>query len=69
MSNSSDNKSRRLFLTKAAKAALGASLLPNIITAADRKRNLESLSRRHEKFAANDQINFAVIGAGGMGNC
>jgi len=68
MSNSSDNKSRRLFLTKAAKAAIGASLLPNIITAADRKRNLESLSRRPEKFAANDQINFAVIGAGGMGS-
>jgi len=67
MSNSSDNKSRRLFLTKAAKAALGASLLPNIITAADRKKNLESLSRHREKFAANDQINFAVIGAGGMG--
>ncbi|SHM29193.1 Predicted dehydrogenase [Chitinophaga jiangningensis] len=64
--NSNEN-SRRNFISKFAKGVVGASLLPNIITAADRKRNIESLSRLNEKYSANDQIQIALIGAGGMG--
>ncbi|WP_291910768.1 Gfo/Idh/MocA family oxidoreductase [Chitinophaga sp. CB10] len=64
--NSNEN-SRRNFISKFAKGVVGASLLPNIITAADRKRNIASLSRTNEKYSANDQIQIALIGAGGMG--
>ncbi|MBV7528975.1 Gfo/Idh/MocA family protein [Chitinophaga sp. sic0106] len=64
--NSNEN-SRRNFISKFAKGVVGASLLPNIITAADRKRNIESLSRLNERYSANDQIQIALIGAGGMG--
>jgi len=67
MPEKANNNSRRGFITKVAKGVVGASLLPNIITAADRKRNLESLSRANEKYSANDQIQIALIGAGGMG--
>ncbi|WP_145711247.1 Gfo/Idh/MocA family protein [Chitinophaga japonensis] len=61
------NQSRRGFISKFAKSVVGASLLPNIITAADRQRNIRSLSRANEKYSANDQVQLAVIGAGGMG--
>jgi predicted dehydrogenase len=67
MPENSNNNSRRGFITKVAKGVVGASLLPNIITAADKRRNLESLSRANEKYSANDQIQIALIGAGGMG--
>lgn len=66
MSKSNEN-SRRGFITKMAKSVVGASLLPNIITAADKRRNIESLSRINEKYSVNDQIQVALIGAGGMG--
>ncbi|QHS61968.1 Gfo/Idh/MocA family protein [Chitinophaga agri] len=62
-----NNNSRRGFINKIAKGVVGASLLPNIITAADRQRNIHSLSRQHEKYSPNDQIQIALIGAGGMG--
>lgn len=64
----SNQNSRRGFISKVAKGVVGASLLPNIITAADRQRNIQSLSRENEKYSANDQIQLAVIGAGGMGS-
>ena len=67
MPENSNNNSRRGFITKLAKGVVGASLLPNIITAADRQRNLQSLYRANEKYSANDQIQIALIGAGGMG--
>jgi predicted dehydrogenase len=67
MPENDNNKSRRGFITKVAKGVVGASLFPSIITAADRRRNLESLSRGNEKYSANDQIQIALIGAGGMG--
>jgi predicted dehydrogenase len=63
----SNQNSRRGFISKVAKGVVGASLLPNIISAADRQRNIQSLSREKEKYSANDQIQLAVIGAGGMG--
>ncbi|MCW3462105.1 Gfo/Idh/MocA family protein [Chitinophaga nivalis] len=63
----SNESSRRNFISKFAKGVVGASLLPGIITAADRKRNIQSLSRLNEKYSANDHIQIALIGAGGMG--
>jgi predicted dehydrogenase len=66
MSKSNEN-SRRGFISKVAKSVVGASLLPNIITAADKRRNIELLSRTNEKYSANDEIQIALIGAGGMG--
>ncbi|WP_295127317.1 Gfo/Idh/MocA family oxidoreductase [uncultured Chitinophaga sp.] len=60
-------KSRRGFITKVAKGLVGATLLPNIITAADRKRNLMLLSREKTYYSPNDNIQIALIGAGGMG--
>jgi predicted dehydrogenase len=65
MSENSNRNSRRGFITKFAKGVVGASLLPNILTAADKQRSL--LSRVKEKYSANDQIQIALIGAGGMG--
>src|SRR5688572_25619762 len=61
------NKSRRFFLEKITKAVVGASVFPTIISAADRKRNLQSFLKRDRKYTANDHIQLAVIGAGGMG--
>jgi len=65
----SNQNSRRGFISKVAKGVVGASLLPNIITAADRQRSVIELlsSRTDQKYSANDQIQLAVIGAGGMG--
>jgi predicted dehydrogenase len=65
----SNQNSRRGFISKVAKGVVGASFLPNIITAADRQRSMiELLSpRKDQKYSANDQIQLAVIGAGGMG--
>ncbi|SEW14195.1 Predicted dehydrogenase [Chitinophaga sp. YR573] len=65
MPENSNRNSRRGFITKLAKGVVGASLLPNILTAADKQRSL--LTRVKEKYSANDQIQIAVIGAGGMG--
>lgn len=44
-----------------------ASMFPTIITAADRRRNLISMSRGKQIYQANDMVNVALIGAGGMG--
>lgn len=64
---SEQNKSRRSFLTNVAKAAVGASIFPTFISETDRKRNLQALLRTREQYTANDQIQIALIGAGGMG--
>jgi predicted dehydrogenase len=60
-------KSRRSFITNAAKAAIGATFIPNIIAAQDRARNVKALSRDRNTFTGNDQIQVALIGSGGMG--
>jgi predicted dehydrogenase len=65
MPENSNSNSRRGFITKLAKGVVSASLLPNILTAADKQRSL--LSRVKEEYSANDQIQIALIGAGGMG--
>jgi len=68
MSTNSNGNSRRSFITKLTKGVVGASLVPAIVTAKDRKRNLQEMLRSKQKFAANDQLQIAVIGAGGMGS-
>jgi predicted dehydrogenase len=62
-----NDKSRRSFITKATKAAIGASLFPSIVTARDRTRQLENLQRTKQHYGANDQLQIALIGSGGMG--
>jgi predicted dehydrogenase len=62
-----NQRSRRSFLADAAKAAIGVTVFPSIITARDQRRNLEKLSRPQQNFGPNDQIQIAVIGSGGMG--
>src|SRR5437773_2565532 len=67
MSKNLNHNSRRSFIAKAAKSVLGASLAPALSMAANHKRNIESLSRTNDKYSVNDQIQIALIGAGGMG--
>jgi predicted dehydrogenase len=66
MENKKDN-SRRSFITKVTKGMIGATLFPSVITARDRQRHVEELIRSKQKYSANDQIQVALIGAGGMG--
>ena len=67
MSKFTNENSRRSFITKFTKGVIGASVFPAIVTAKDRKRNLGELFRSGQKYAANDQLQIALIGAGGMG--
>jgi predicted dehydrogenase len=67
MSKVTNDQSRRSFITKVTKGVVGASMIPAIVTAKDRERNLKELIRSQNNYAANDQIQIAVIGAGGMG--
>ena len=62
-SNSGTN--RRFFLSQMASAAIAAGATPHLLAASDR-RTVEVLRPRRRR-AANDQIQLAVIGAGGMG--
>jgi len=62
-----NQNSRRHFLTNVTKGMIGASLFPSVITASDRKRNAEELLRQPQRFSPNDQLQIALIGAGGMG--
>src|SRR5918993_291492 len=61
------NKSRRSFLTNAAKASIGATIFPSIISAKDRAKNIQEIKWPGDYNSANDQIQIALIGAGGMG--
>lgn len=67
MPTNNNEKSRRSFLTKMGKGLVGATLTPAIITAADRERNLRIMQAPKINYEANDQIQVALIGAGGMG--
>ncbi len=62
-----NENSRRSFLTKMGKGLVGATLLPGIVTAKDRERHLREFLKAKQHFGANDQLQIAVIGAGGMG--
>ncbi len=65
MTDRPKSSSRRAFLGKLTTAALAAGATPHVIAADTRRRVSERMSRRHR--SPNDQINLAVIGAGGMG--
>jgi predicted dehydrogenase len=57
--------SRRSFLGKLATAALAAGATPHVLSASEERR--EGMARLHRHTSPNDQINLAIIGAGGMG--
>src|SRR5215217_6696664 len=61
------NKTRRSFLTDAARAAIGATIIPTIITANDRDRSAEEIKRPQQYYTPNDQLQIALIGSGGIG--
>ena len=65
MTRSGDRPSRRAFLGSLAAGALAAGATPRILSAAERRRPQLISARRYR--SANDQIQLAVIGAGGMG--
>lgn len=60
------NKSRRSFMKHISAGALGSAFIPELIKRAEENEAQEWMIR-NKKFSANDQINIAVIGAGGMG--
>lgn len=62
-----NNSSRRSFITKLTKGVIGASILPVTVDAKERKDIIDALVRSHPSYAANDQIQIALIGSGGMG--
>lgn len=64
---SSSGQSRRKFIQRTAKGMLGASLIPGVIQAANQAEKYEWLQRMQQA-GPNDQIQLALIGAGGMGN-
>jgi predicted dehydrogenase len=65
MINPEARSSRRTFLSSLAAGALAAGAMPLTLSAADR-RSVHTL-RARKAFSRNDQIQLAVIGAGGMG--
>ena len=67
MPKNDQKNSRRSFITNVTKGVIGASLAPTIITARDRQRHMQEMIRTSQKFSANDQVQVALIGAGGMG--
>src|SRR5665213_429832 len=67
MTKKSNENSRRSFIANVTKGVIGASMIPSIITAKDSKRHLEELIKVKQYFSANDQVQVALIGSGGMG--
>ncbi|HRO70957.1 MAG TPA: twin-arginine translocation signal domain-containing protein, partial [Chitinophagaceae bacterium] len=62
----SKHTTRRNFLQKLTTGVVGATLLPEVLHAGEQASRIEQL-KRIKKFSANDHIQIAVIGAGGMG--
>ena len=60
-----NNASRRGFLKKMATTSAAMAVGSNVFAGDDKYTTFESLHR--QRFAANDNINIALIGAGGMG--
>lgn len=68
-SKHSSGNSRRKFLGNVAKTVAGAGLIPSVAEASEIAPNEERMVRDlKEKYSANDQVQIALIGAGGMGN-
>ncbi|MBL7737158.1 MAG: Gfo/Idh/MocA family oxidoreductase [Chitinophagaceae bacterium] len=63
-----NTQSRRSFLEKFAKGAAGMTLLPSLAQAGENAPAIKTLTRNPLRYAANDHIQIAVIGAGGMGS-
>ncbi len=64
--HSDSENSRRKFIGKIAKGVMTSTLLPGVASANEKISPI--LLRKEEKFGPNDQIQIALIGAGGMGN-
>ncbi|MEP6927952.1 MAG: Gfo/Idh/MocA family oxidoreductase [Ginsengibacter sp.] len=67
MSKKSNENSRRTFIANVTKGVLGASVIPSIISAREGNQHLHELIRIKNNFTANDQVQIALIGSGGMG--
>lgn len=65
MKDTGHPRSRRSFIGTLAAGALAAGATPRVISAAERREVRRMTARRHR--SPNDQIQLAVIGAGGMG--
>jgi predicted dehydrogenase len=63
--SSASGSSRRAFLGKLATAALASGATPHLLSASERDRAEILPSRKYQ--SANDRVQLAVIGAGGMG--
>ena len=59
--------SRRSFIANLSKGVIGATMIPNVLDAKERNDHIEHLMRNNRDFSANDQIQVALIGSGGMG--
>ncbi|MEO6328544.1 MAG: Gfo/Idh/MocA family oxidoreductase [Ginsengibacter sp.] len=67
MKKNDTEKSRRSFIANVTKGFIGCTIAPSVITAKESKRNIEELIRSQQNYSANDQIQVALIGSGGMG--
>jgi len=67
MSKKYNDNSRRSFIANVTKGVIGASIIPSIATAKGSKEHIDELTRTKQNFTANDQVQIAVIGSGGMG--
>ncbi len=62
-----NNKSRRGFLEKVTKGLIGVTIAPKLAEAGAPYITRDFLSRGEQQYSANDHIQIALIGAGGMG--
>lgn len=66
--HSSSRNSRRTFIGQVAKSVAGTSLAPGLLSAAAPSSSRQTVLSRKQLYGPNDQIQIALIGAGGMGN-
>ncbi len=64
---SKNQNSRRSFISNVTKGMIGASLVPSIVSAKDSVKHMEQLMSTNKTYSAGDQVQIALIGAGGMG--
>lgn len=64
---SKNQNSRRSFISNVTKGMIGASLVPSIVSAKDSVKHMEQLMSTNKRYSAGDQVQIALIGAGGMG--
>jgi len=67
MSKKFNENSRRSFIANVTKGVIGVSIIPSLASAKDRKQHVDELIRANQNFSANDQVQIALIGSGGMG--